>query len=309
LARNTLLVRAGALGDVLLLRRAVAALRRDGGRVLLIAPASAGAAIVGPGPSEVDELVAWDTAEVARLFVAEAGLAGRLRERLVTIDLALVYSRSDVLARNLGRVVPRVVSHDPVPAGGLHASRWLARPLDALGLGTEIDPEPMRATAAEAAEARRVLSALPETFLAVHPGSGSPAKSWPPERFAALLDVLAPPGAWLLVEGPADAAPAAALAQRPGAVVARALPPRMLGAVLSHAALFVGNDSGVSHLAAAWGAPTLVLFGPTDPAVWAPVGPHVSVLRAPEGRMDALAVEAVVAAARATLSGRAHPSG
>jgi ADP-heptose:LPS heptosyltransferase len=60
--------------------------------------------------------------------------------------------------------------------------------------------------------------------------------------------------------------------------------------------LFIGHDSGVSHLAASWGAPTLALFGPTDPAVWAPVGPRVRVVRAREGRMDSLTVDAVVGA-------------
>ena len=58
---------------------------------------------------------------------------------------------------------------------------------------------------------------------------------------------------------------------------------RTLGAALSRAGLFLGNDSGASHLAAASGAPTLALFGPTDPALWAPVGPSVATLRAPRG--------------------------
>ncbi len=48
--------------------------------------------------------------------------------------------------------------------------------------------------------------------------------------------------------------------------------------MLRHAGLFVGNDSGLSHLAAVVGAPTLVLFGPTDPRLWAPIGPRVTVL-------------------------------
>jgi ADP-heptose:LPS heptosyltransferase len=63
----------------------------------------------------------------------------------------------------------------------------------------------------------------------------------------------------------------------------------------------VGNDSGISHLAAAWGAPVLALFGPTDPAQWAPVGPRVRVLRAGDGRMESLELEDVVRAAREML--------
>ncbi|MEE9264659.1 MAG: glycosyltransferase family 9 protein, partial [Vicinamibacteria bacterium] len=48
--------------------------------------------------------------------------------------------------------------------------------------------------------------------------------------------------------------------------------------VLSQAGVYVGNDSGVSHLAAASGAPTIALFGPTDPSMWAPLGPQVEIL-------------------------------
>jgi lipopolysaccharide heptosyltransferase III len=81
----------------------------------------------------------------------------------------------------------------------------------------------------------------------------------------------------------------------PNAVLADALHPRQLGALLSRAGLFVGNDSGVTHLAAAAGAPTVALFGPTDPAQWAPVGPAVVVVRA--AAIDALSVADVAAAA------------
>jgi ADP-heptose:LPS heptosyltransferase len=85
-------------------------------------------------------------------------------------------------------------------------------------------------------------------------------------------------------------------------VRAHHLPLRVLGALLARAALYVGNDSGVTHLAAAWGAPTLALFGPTDPAQWAPLGPRVRTLRAPDGRMPSLGVASVLEAARARLT-------
>jgi ADP-heptose:LPS heptosyltransferase len=276
----------------------VAALRRTYRRVVLIAPQSSGAALVGTGASEVDELLPWENAEVATLFAADAP-CGTIRERLRGVELAVVYSRSADLARGLGLMVPRVVCHDPVPSGGVHASRWLARPIEALGLDSPPGLEPILPTPSEANAARDLLARLPEGFLAVHPGSGSPRKSWPAERFAAVLDSLALPRPWLLVEGPADATAAGALARRPGAVLARGLGVRALGAVLAQAGLFIGHDSGVSHLAAAWRAPTLALFGPTDPAIWAPVGPRVRVLRAPRGQMEALSVEEVLTAVRA----------
>jgi ADP-heptose:LPS heptosyltransferase len=131
---------------------------------------------------------------------------------------------------------------------------------------------------------------LPAGFLAVHPGSGSPAKNWPFDRFVETARRLSPGRPWLLVLGPAEdaAAPPA------GAIVARGLPLRRLAAVLARAGRFLGNDSGVSHLAAACGTRTLALFGPTDPAQWAPVGQSVRTLRAASGRPGDLAVDDVV---------------
>jgi len=306
LGAETLVVRSGALGDVLLLRPAVAALRRRYARVRLMAPRSSGGVLVGPGPSEVDDLIDGESADVAALFTDDGPREGALPRRLGGVELAVVYSRSAALARNLERLVPRVLRQDPAPAEGAHAAAWLARPLAEVGMHAPAELPPMRATEAEAAEAGALLRELPSRFVAVHPGSGSPAKNWPPDRFGRLLDALVPAQPWLLVEGPADAEPAAALAGRHGAVVARGLPARVLGAVLAHAGLLVGHDSGVSHLAAAWGAPTLALFGPTDPVVWAPVGRRVTALRAPGSRMEALEVAAVVAAARRA---QAHPPG
>jgi heptosyltransferase-2 len=294
---SALVVRAGALGDVLLLRRAVATLRRTYSRVLLIAPHSSGAALVGPGASEVDDLLAWERPEVGALLAGH-GPEGPLRDFLRGVELAVVYSRSTELARGVGLMVPRVVCHDPAPSGGVHASQWLARPLAALGLDPPTDLEPILPTAAEANAAAEILTRLPEGFLAIHPGSGSPGKNWPAERFAAVLDSQARRRPWLLVEGPADATAVAPLARRPGAVLARDLGARVLGAVLARAGLFIGHDSGVSHLAAAWHAPTLTLFGPTDPELWAPVGPRVRVLRAPRGQMEALSVDEVLSAVR-----------
>jgi ADP-heptose:LPS heptosyltransferase len=62
-----------------------------------------------------------------------------------------------------------------------------------------------------------------------------------------------------------------------GAVVIEDL--YQLACHLAQASLYVGNDSGITHLAAAVGTPVLALFGPTDPAVWAPRGEHVRVAR------------------------------
>jgi ADP-heptose:LPS heptosyltransferase len=109
--------------------------------------------------------------------------------------------------------------------------------------------------------------------------------------------VLAGPGA----EERAMAAPL--LASLPGAIdLAGRLTLPEAAACLARAALYVGNDSGLMHLAAAAGAPTLGLFGPTPVAEYAPVGRRAGVACAPGGRMQALTVQAAYDAACGLLA-------
>jgi ADP-heptose:LPS heptosyltransferase len=134
--------------------------------------------------------------------------------------------------------------------------------------------------------------------VALHPGSGSSTKNWPRKLFSEVARRLSGGEGWLLVEGPADRDATEGLAQAPHSRVARDWPIRVLAAALAEARLYVGNDSGVTHLAAAVGTPTVALFGPTDPLRWSPVGPCVAVVRSPFRTMDGISVDAVMAAAR-----------
>jgi len=107
-------------------------------------------------------------------------------------------------------------------------------------------------------------------FAVIHPFSGSPRKNWPLEKFRALASKLerVMPVRWCA--GPEDP-------PLEGAVHIDNL--YALACWLAGARLYIGNDSGVTHLAAAVGTPVLALFGPTEPAVWAPRGPNVRVAR------------------------------
>lgn len=263
----------------------------------LLAP-PAGEALVGPGGSEVARRIPWESAETARLLAGDTA-SGPLAEALASRDLALALTRSESLVASLRTLVPRVLAHDPAPSPEtVHASRWLAAALPAVGREAPEEAPPCRPTEQEASDARTAVPGLGDQFLAIHPGSGAPSKNWTSEGFQALVDALSPESPWLLVEGPADGGAAEALRRHPRAHLAHDLPLRVLGALLSRARLFVGNDSGVGHLAAAWDAPTLALYGPTDPEVWSPVGSRVSVLRSPTGAMAELAPDAVIDAAR-----------
>lgn len=115
-------------------------------------------------------------------------------------------------------------------------------------------------------------------FAVIHPFAGSPRKRWPLERFQELSRRLARsmPVEWCA--GPEDELPGAR----------RFADLYELACWLATARIYIGNDSGPTHLAAAVGTPVLALFGPTDPAVWAPRGPHVTI--AAEASLDAITV-------------------
>jgi ADP-heptose:LPS heptosyltransferase len=107
------------------------------------------------------------------------------------------------------------------------------------------------------------------TFVVIHPFSGSPSKNWPLEQYRRLARELEQrlPVRWCA--GPDEPLPEATRFENL----------YELAQWLSGARLYVGNDSGITHLAAAVGTPVVALFGPTDPAVWSPRGQRVRVLR------------------------------
>ena len=122
------------------------------------------------------------------------------------------------------------------------------------------------------------------SYFVLHPGSGSPKKCWPVERFVELAELLVRGESQVVfVLGPVeceqwDTQQTASLQQEYPVILCPPL--TTLAGLLEGASGYVGNDSGVSHLAAAVGAPTVAIFGPTRPEHFAPVGPKVGVVRA-----------------------------
>jgi ADP-heptose:LPS heptosyltransferase len=302
--RRALVIRSGALGDVLLLRRAVARLRAGGYDVHLLAPAGAGPALVGGGGSEVSGWTPSDAPACAALWAPEGGCPEALRPHVEGPDaLAVAFTGNAEVAAHLAAVGVRVLARRPDPPPGRHAADWLAGALDDAGLPEALPPEPTLALSdGERAAARPLLDCLPGRFVAVHAGSGSLRKNWPAARFAAAARELAGGEPFLWLEGPADVPTEPRALDIPTWVQARSLPLRTLAAVLARASVYLGNDSGVSHLAAAAGAPTVAVFGPTDPDRWSPLGPAVRTVRSDGGRLADVSVDTVVAAAAAIRS-------
>jgi ADP-heptose:LPS heptosyltransferase len=125
-----------------------------------------------------------------------------------------------------------------------------------------------------------------EKAVFLHPGSGSRRKVWPLERFTALAQTLEErAGARILVIlGPAEGVEARTAFEGAGPkapVFVKGLSILDLASVLAEGRLLVGNDSGVSHLAASLGLTTVAVFGPTDPGLWAPRSERAVVVRRP----------------------------
>lgn len=171
-------------------------------------------------------------------------------------------------------------------------------------------------------------------LLALSPAASAPFKEWPAERFAELAAALTEDGAPLagaaiaLFGGPGDEAVTGAVAKGLGGRMVLDLAGKLdlleAAACLERARLFIGNDSGLMHLAAAAGTPTLGVFGPTDERIYGPWGEHASSVRAggpanedDRGRlrfseqslMGDLGVEAVREAAETLLAGQSRAGG
>jgi len=119
-------------------------------------------------------------------------------------------------------------------------------------------------------------------YLCIHPGSGSPLKNWPQEYFLHVSRSVhlkwGLPSVILL--GPAEASQREfwTAAEGEALTIKENLSLVEISSILSHATLYLGNDSGITHLSAALGVPLVALFGPSDPLRWAPLGPLARVI-------------------------------
>jgi heptosyltransferase-2 len=189
------------------------------------------------------------------------------------------------------------ILHGPAKlTGDEHAAVQLARAFDELELKLGDTAARLYPSAADREFAATFLRGDGAPTIALHPGSGGERKNWPLELWLALAEQLVERGSLLFIGGEADQARLAAMRarfQQARVVFAENLPLPHLAAVLERAAIFVGHDSGISHIAAAVGTPSVLLFGPTDPAIWAPTNEKVCVIRAPNGDLAQLGLRVV----------------
>lgn len=295
-ARGALAVHPGALGDVLLAIPALRALRARAGGVTLAAQRRLGELLVALG--EADAACELESLRLHALFAGSGPAALPEADRVV----CWLGARDADFVRRLRAQAPGAVVAPSVASGLV----WehLLRTCGGEGVrrqAARVDPALVAAGRAALAEAgwdgrRRV--------LVVQPGAGGPAKRWPAEAFAAALGRAAarPDVALVLHQGPADAEAVEALGARlPAALPLRDPSLPALAGVLHDAALYVGNDSGVSHLAATVGAPAVVLFDAANLA-WRPWACEPEVLAVTLARAEPADVETVRAAIERRLA-------
>jgi ADP-heptose:LPS heptosyltransferase len=289
-----LLLHPGGLGDILLSLPAIAILREEfpaarftiAGNIDHVAPA------VG---AFVENAVSLSTLPLHNLYSEEP---------LPQADVRLWKSFDQIISwtgsgdpgfvRKLKAIHPnaRIASWRPAPQESRHVSQLF---IDSLGPKIASGRSIIPASISPGRElSRQGLQWLldhkwngGEPLATLHPGAGSRTKRWPLERFVRLARHLAfeENRKLLVIEGPAESGLATQIAEElPEAdlIIAASLPLDALAAVIAKSGLFVGNDSGITHLAAALGIPSIALFGPTLPRHWAPLGPNVTMLWNPQ---------------------------
>lgn len=131
--------------------------------------------------------------------------------------------------------------------------------------------------------------------LLIHPGSGSPSKNWPPDRFRAVIEAWE--GKCTVLLGPAECERGIAGVFDGTEIVTPGTVDELCRTLMA-ASWYLGNDSGVSHCTAWCRTSGVVMFGPTDPDVWRPLGDRMAVIRADDKIMDNINVNDVLTALR-----------
>jgi heptosyltransferase-2 len=314
-----LVIRGGAIGDFVLTLPAIRLLRENFPHAHLELLGYKHIIALAEGRYYADATRSIEYGGLSRFFIPGAELPADLSEYFASFQqiVSYLYDPDRFFEENLRRAGVRHFLHaSPTVNDSAHAAQQLAQPLESLALYLDDKAPVLFPSEADRAFAAEYLArAFPTTngpLIALHPGSGSERKNWPIAQWAAAGDTifdLAPSARLLLVGGEADQTELAHLrtvwAHRPiHTAVDLALP--HLAAVLHHANLFLGHDSGISHIASAAGAPTLLLFGPTDPEIWAPLSGQVRIIRAPANDLAQLPLDAVAQALTEALRQAPH---
>lgn len=299
-----LVIRGGAIGDFILTLPALKALRDARPEAHIEILGYRHIAVLAEKRSYAQAVRSIEYGPLARFFARNTELPAELADYFASFDLIVsyLYDPDQIFETNLRRcgVENLICGPARILENGGHAALQLAQPIKALGINAVDLAAKIFPSREDREFAREFLSTMPQPIIAVHPGSGSEAKNWPLENWLSLFSSssrFAELERVLVISGEADEAQTDQLEREwknRNVLFARNLPLPHLAAVLE-SAIFIGHDSGISHIAAAAGANCILLFGPTNPEVWAPKNDNVRILRAPNAKLSALGIDVVQA--------------
>ncbi|MEO6848779.1 MAG: glycosyltransferase family 9 protein [Chthoniobacterales bacterium] len=306
MAGRILLIRGGAIGDFILTLPALRILRDAFPEAHIEILGYSHITEIAHGRFYADGIRNIEYAALAGFFNPKAELDPALCEYFAGFHqiISYLYDPDGFFEGNLRRCgVKNLILGEPRLHHNEHAALQLAQPLGKLGLFADEESLCARVfpTGQDVADAKEYLKHTPLPRLVIHPGSGGPQKNWPTQQWKEWIhSFTANHKAWqvLVVGGEADGETLNTL--RNNSSSARVhflenLPLPLLAAVLAQCQGFLGHDSGISHLAAASRCSCVLLFGPTDPAVWSPKGKHVNILRAHTRKMEDISLAEVTA--------------
>lgn len=286
---HVLVVHPGALGDVLLARLALQALRQrfPHGEIAFLGGRAAGMLLYECG--EVDRVFPAESAYLSDLLAGMEHVGPQFRDWLEQTHTAVGWFTDcdNAAAGTLRAIGVQSIQFNSALSPDYPAEHQADRYCEAIGLPVSHPSlcQVLTVPSTTTEEGRRVLDMLhmpkDKPLVVIHPGSGSTRKCIESWRLAQVIEWLVERGAApLLLEGPADQATVASMLSRLTIVlpVVRGESITVVAGILSQAALYIGQDSGITHLAAAIGIPTIACFGPTSPRRWAPRGSNVTVL-------------------------------
>ncbi len=298
-----LVIRGGALGDFILTLPVLKALRDAHPLAHIEILGYAHIAALADNRFYANAVRSIEYGGLSRFFARGSELPADLTEYFSGFDLIIsfLFDPDLIFQTNLERAgAGDIITGPAKPNEHSCAARQLADPVVAdLGLALESTSAAVYPSSQDREIAMEFRKGLRTPIIAIHPGSGSEAKNWPLPNWIELghrlIDASGFAGSLLFITGEADATQAARLQSTwsdSRVRFAHNLPLPHLAAILEQT-VFVGHDSGISHLAAAAGANCVLLFGPTNPRVWAPTGNHVQVISAPGEKMENIPIDRV----------------
>jgi heptosyltransferase-2 len=307
-----LVIRGGAIGDFILTLPALKALRDTYPRAHIEILGYKHIAVLAEKRSYAQVVKSIEYGPLSSFFAKNSQLSPELGNHFAGFDLIIsyLYDPDAIFENNLRRCGVKNLIHGPAKIDNrAHAARQLAEPIEKLGIRVEDLAAKIYPSSQDRDVAKSFLRDSAQPIVAFHPGSGSEDKNWPLQNWIDLGNYLLClenfDGSLVIISGEADQDQITKLEstwKNSRVRFARNLSLPHLAAVLEHA-IFIGHDSGISHLAAAAGANCILLFGPTDPAVWAPVSDNVRILRAPGRDLRGLDVDLLYGALKAQIDG------